>query len=366
MSENQTPTPDSAIFAEDAAIQEAVVHPETDAEPAEDFFEPEPPQPRKSRGFRIGFGIFCVLLLAAVIVALWFYQTALAKFESEQEQPPLQAYLELIKSGDYEALYASSGFQATELTGKDTYIAYLKALYADAGELSVVKQVTADSRVQRYHLYSDGDTRLATLLVSGNTDENGKTGWYITTELTYQPDYTVTASEDIDLYINGQPVDLLSADAVSVTEVQSTLLGVTADTASLPVIKSYTLTGLLMPPEIEAAGLNGTDCIRYEQENTLVLMLADDYERSQHEELALATVKAQLSTDTAASATLTVESYGRYSEGDFSCTVRCTAAEGEPVTYDTVFLRSADDTWTLGSLAVDGVKQSLAASSVTP
>lgn len=367
MLENPQSSQDSAIFAEDTALQETVVPPEVDgAAPEEDFFEPEEALPRKKRGFRIGFSILCVLLLIAVVAALWLYQTALASYEAKQEQPPLQAYLELIKSEDYEALYASSGFQTTELTGKETYIAYLKALYADAGDLSVVKQVTSDSRVQRYHLYNNGTVKLATLLVTGDTDENGKTNWYITAELTYQPDYVVTASEDVDLYVNGQPIGLLSADSVTATEVQSTLFGI-SDGANLPVVKTYTLTGLLMPPTIEATGINGSDCLREESENGLVLTLADDYERSAHEALACEAIAAQLSADVAASATLTVDNYRRFSESDFSCTVHSATAEGESaVAYDVTFLHASDDTWVLSSLTIDGIKQSLTASSDTP
>ena len=363
--------PEADIFAEDAALDEAVIPPETEieesTEPAEDFFEDEEPV-RRSRGFRIGFGIFTVLLLAAVAVALWFFQNALVKYESGVDEPPLQAYMELIKNEDYETLFAASGFQTTELNDKEDYIAYLRTLYADAEELSVVKQVTAEDEVQRYNLYSNGKEKLATRLVTSEVGKDGKTTWYVTTELSYQPTYTVTASDDIDLYINGKPVDFLSSDTVTVTEMQSTVFDFATD-IPLPAIKTYTINGLLLPPEIEATGLSGNTCVRHEEGRNILLMLADDeYERSLHETLATDFVAAHFTAGTDNLHEVTVSNYCRYSESDFSCTVKCmevtTSDNGiisvgdTAVTYDLTFLKS-EDTWVLCSLVIDGVEQPL-------
>lgn len=369
MTEQQQPTVESDIFAEDAALEEAVIPPEAEieeiAEPAEEFFEVEEPV-RRHRGFKIFLGIFTVLLLAAVAVALWFFQNALTRYEKGVEEPPLQAYMDLIAEGDYETLFAASGFQVTELNSKENYIAYLKALYEDAGTLSVVEQVTADSKIQRYSLYSNGKDKLSTLLVTSEVDKDGKKTWYITTELTYLPAYTVTASSDIDLYINGKSADFLSSDAVTVTEIQSTVFDFATD-VTLPVIKTYTINGLLLPPEIEATGLSGNACVRHEEGRNTLLMLADDeYERSLHETLATDFVAAYFTAGTDNLREVTVSNYRRYSESDFSCTVKCmnvavsengTVSVGDTAAvYDMTFLNDGE-TWVLCSLAVDGVDQ---------
>ncbi len=377
MTEQQQPMTEADIFAEDAPLAETVISPEEEIkaeippeldadEPAEELPEPELPTARPRRGFTIFFGIFTVLLLAAVAVALWYFQNLLVGYESSVNEPPLQAYMELIEKGDYETLYASSGFQPTELNTKEDYIAYLKALYNGAGKLSVVGQVTTDDTVQRYNLYSNGKDKLSTLLVTSETAGDGTTTWYVTTELIYQPTYTVTASEDIDLYINGNNVDLLPSDVVSVTEVQSTVFDFETD-VTLPVIRTYTLEGLLLEPDIQANGLSGNECIRIEKDRHLLLMLADDgYERSLHEELAAETVTAHYTTETVSLQELTVSDYSRYSESDFTCTVKfmpvTLAEDGTPtvgetaVVYDMTFLQ-ADGEWTLCALAVDGVAQ---------
>ena len=369
MTEQQQPTVETDIFAEDAALEEAVIPPEPEieeaAEPAEEFFEVEEPV-RRRRGFKIFLGIFTVLLLAAAAVALWFFQNALTRYEKGVEEPPLQTYMDLIAEGDYETLFAASGFQVTELNSKENYIAYLKGLYEDAGTLSVVKQVTADSKIQRYSLYSNGKDKLSTLLVTSEVDKSGKKTWYITTELTYLPAYTVTASSDIDLYINGKPADFLSSDAVTVTEIQSTVFDFATD-VTLPVIKTYTINGLLLPPEIEATGLSGNACVRHEDGRNTLLMLADDeYERSLHETLATDFVAAYFTAGTDNLQEVTVSNYLRYSESDFSCTVKCmnvTVSENGTVSvgdtaavYDMTFLNDGE-TWVLCSLAVDGVDQ---------
>lgn len=371
MTEQQQPTVETDIFAEDATLEEAVIPPEAETEditePAEDFFPSDEPV-RRRRGFKIFFGIFTVLVLAAVVLALWFFQNALAGYESGKDEPPLQAYMDLISKGDYETLFAASGFQTTELNSKENYIAYLKTLYKDAGELSVVEQVTADNEVQRYNLYSNGKHKLATLLVTNEVGKDGKKTWYVTTELQYQPAYTITASSDIDLYINGKPVDFLSSDAVTVTEIQSTVFDFTTD-VTLPIIKTYTVSGLLLPPEIEASGLSGNACVRYDEGRNTVLMLADDdYERGIHEALATDLVAAHFAAGTDNLREVTFSNYRRYSESDFSCTVKCmevTMSEDgiisvgdTAVVYDMTFLKS-DDTWALCALSIDGVEQPL-------
>lgn len=370
MTEQQQPTVEPVIFAEDAEIEEAVILPETEeTDPIpEELPETEEPKRRRGRGFRIALLIITVLLVIAVALGLWNFKNALADFEATSNEPPLDAYMELIKKGDYETLFASSGFRTTGLNSKEHYIAYLRDLYADVGELSVTKELTADSKIQRYHLYSDGKDKVATLLVTSDVGKDGKTTWYITTELTFQPTYTVTASADIDLYINGQSVALLSEETVTVTEMQSSIFGFATD-IPLPVIRTYTINGLLLPPEIEATGLSGNACIRHEDGRNLLLMLADDdYDRAEHEKLATDLVAAYYTADGDNLHELTVENYRRYSEDDFSCTVTCaevtTSENGmisvgdATVAYDMTFLRS-DDGFVLCSLAVDGVEQAI-------
>ena len=367
----EQPTVETDIFAEDAALEETLISPESETEndlrPVEDFFETEEPV-RRRRGFKIFLSIFTVLLLVAVTVALWLFQSALDKYESNMEEPPLQAYLDLIGKNDYETLFAVSGFQETELNSKEDYIAYLKSRYENAGELSVVEQVTADRTIQRFNVYSNGTDKLATLLVTSESGKDGKTTWYVTTELEYQPAYTVTASSDVDLYINGTAADLLSSASVTVSEIQTAVFDFPTE-LTLPVIKTYTVSGLLLPPEVEAIDLSGKACVRDEEGNNLVLMLADDdNERSVHEALATGIVTSQFQTDTETLREMTVSDYRRYSESDFSCTVTCTefttsedgilSEEGSAAVYEMTFLES-DSTWVLCSLTVDGVKQAI-------
>ncbi len=347
-------TVESNIFAEDA-----VIPPEEDSElllpPAEEEEKPAPR--RRPRGFRIALGIISLLLVIAIGAVLFLYRDGLMKYESSIEEPPLDAYMELIKKQDYETLYASSGFRATELNTKEDYIAYLQQVYSDADKLSVVEEITADKNVRRFSLYNNGTDKLSTLLVTAET-VNGKKTWYVTTELTYRPAFTITASEDIDLYIGDTQIALLSSDTIQVAEVQSSFFPFATD-VPLPTIYTYTLEGMLMPPQITAAGLSGNECIRIEGENSLLLMLADDeYERALHEEIAFAATGLDVTANE-----LVLSEYSRYSESDFTCTVTATPTtvgedgiatpSGDSSTYGMSFL-SVDGEWKLCSLTVNG------------
>ena len=378
--ETQEPVESPAFFAEDATVEEAVILPELEDEsPSELLYEEEEikekPVRRRSRAFRIGFTIFTLLLLVGVVIGLWQFRDALANYEAGIQAPPIEAYLDLIKSGDFEELYEASGYKPTLLNSKEDHIAYLKTLYENVGELSYTKQPTGDSTLQRYHLYSNGKTEVATLLVKQDVDKDGKTVWYITTELAYQPTYTITASDDMDLLINGQRIQFLTEQNVTATEMQTTIFNFPTDVA-LPVIRTYTINGLLVPPHIVATGLSGQECVRHENGRNIVLMLADDEtDRQEHETLATDFITAHFTTGSDRLYELNVSEYSRYSESDFTCSVTCaevtttengTISVGDNVvTYGMTFLKDGE-TWKLCSLTVDGVDQPIPESTPEP
>ena len=76
MTEQQQPTLEPIIFAEDAEIEEAVILPETEeTDPiSEELPETEEPRRRRGRGFRIALLIITVLLVIAVALGLWNFK----------------------------------------------------------------------------------------------------------------------------------------------------------------------------------------------------------------------------------------------------------------------------------------------------
>ncbi len=244
------------ILAEDSAIQSRVLPPETADEPTLALPDPAVPKQRKKHRFFKGLCVYFVLMLAAIAVLLWFLYNHLVQYEAATPNAALRSYLTWVETGNYEALYESSGFEETTLNDKAAYLAYVEDLYGDADNLEVREQSSGDDAVRRYTLYSN-DTRLSTVVLARSTEGNGDT-WYATTELVYKEAFTVTASDDVRLQVNGIDLHLLSLPS---TDISDTLYPQDEDsTLTLPTIRTYTLEGLLGEPEITALTLNGDSC----------------------------------------------------------------------------------------------------------
>lgn len=245
----------ASIVAEDSTITAPVLQPESDGEPAILLPDPLPPSPKKHRFFK-GLCIYFVLLLAASAVLLWFLYHQLEQYESSTPSAALNTYLQWIQEENYEAMYDAAGYEDTALNSKSDYIAYLQSLYDDAGEIELREKITSDSNLLRYALYSNGQ-KLSEITVSRSPEGDG-TSWCTTTDLVYQDAYTVTASEDLSLTVNGTEIHLLSFPSV---EIQNEIFLSKEDAeVTLPVIRQYTLEGFLNPPTIVAHTLSGDEC----------------------------------------------------------------------------------------------------------
>lgn len=284
MLEQTTPT-SADIVVEDAALEVPVIVPGDD-EPTLMLPDPLPPR-RKPRFFR-GLCLYFVIVLAVILVGLWFFYSYLAKREAATPNAALQRYMDWVIAGDYESIYQTSGFEESLINNKESYLRYLETLYKDASDLTVRQQVTTDTEVTRYSLYS-GSKRLSTLLLARSAEGDG-TAWYVTTDLAQQPTYTVTAAEDVRLTINGVDVSLLSLPSAEVqSEVFPTAEGATVTT---PTVRRYTLDNLLTPPTVAALTLGGEDCtVVTEGESIYVFSPETADDRTTHEQLAVEAAK---------------------------------------------------------------------------
>ncbi len=377
------------ILAEDTTVNET----DTAVESSEDcqLILPDPviPQPKKKRRFLKGLSIYAALLISLAAVALWFFNSYLTKYEAATPNAALETYLEWIRTEDYDAMYASSGFEETQLNTKEIFISYLESLYADTADLSLREQITKDESVRRYSVYS-GDKKVSTLLLARSPEGDGS-AWYVTTEVTYQEPFSLIVSDDIRLTISGTDVHLLSLPS---TEIQSEVFPIIENaTVALPTIRKYTLEGLITAPVISALTLDGKECTVERDGQTLYVrspstqeekdtneafavdiaktyakFVAKDASRTEllkqvHKESVLYNTIRNFSNvwfnkhDSYEFRDVSVTNYTRYSQSDFSCVVNFQpvyfrdgkAIESMPVHYQMSFLQ-IDGEWTLFSL----------------
>lgn len=271
--------PETDILAEDAPLDTPVV----DNEDLPAIIIPEPEvQPKKKRTFLKVLSIYAAILLVVSSVALYFLHASLAKYEAGTTNAALRNYMNWVETENYEAIFESAGFEESGLNTKAEYIAYFDALFSDCGELSVREKPTTDGS-KRYVLYG-GDKRLANLLLAVSPEDKGAT-WYVNTELVYQKPFTLLASDDVRITVNGTDINLLSLPS---KEVQSTVFSVEEDAElDLPTVREYTLEGLLNPPTITAFSLSGEACTVTTNDQVIRVDLPATAERSENEALAI-------------------------------------------------------------------------------
>lgn len=345
----------------------------------------------KSHFFR-DLCIYFVLFLVVIAVALWFLYAALTKYEASTPDAALANYFALLEQGNYEELYASSGFTETLLNTKEEYIQYLKTVYAEGTTgLQLREKVSTDSTVKQFSVYR-GNSKISTLLVSQKKgDASG--AWTVSTQVVYQPAYEIIASPDSRLTVNGIELSLLNLPTESVS---STLFTGTSNSTYLPPVNQYRLENLLNPPRIEALSLNGDPCrVEPQGDNAQrihVYYSATPEQQAAHETLAkdvATTYAAFIATDASRTELmsyiyrdsdfavtitnfrndwfsshdnyrfdhLNITQYHRYSDTDFTCDVSFTPVYtnygqeivSEPVHYRLVFLQ-VEGEWKLLSL----------------
>ncbi len=381
-------TPQMEIQAEDTVLDTPAFLP-VGEEPDEVLPLPKIKRRKKRFSFWKAWSIYALLLLAVAAVALWFFHSYLEKYEAATPNAALDRYLAWVATEDYEAIFESSNFEETHLNTKAEYIQYLKSLYDNADDLSVRQQVTADESVLRYSLYS-GSVKLSNILLARDPEGDGSS-WYVTTEPQYQDAFTLIASDDVRVSVNGTEIHLLQ---LAGEEIQSEVFPAVEDAEiTLPVLRRYTLEGLLNPPTVTALTLNGDECIVETKEQTVrVLSPVTDTEKADLETLAIeaATTYAKFVARDASRTKLleyvhpdsqldqtirnfsnvwfnthegydfhdiTVSSLSRYASTDFTCIVSFQPTyifEGEtvnaaPVNYCMTFLQT-DGEWKLFSL----------------
>ena len=250
MSEEMIPLKKEGNLAEDTEVQLSAIDVELPGKPK---------RPRRERRRRRWFGkalaVYTVLLLVGVATALWFLNAALKSEGDKSPRPMLETYLMWLELGDYDAIYDASGFIPDALNTKEQYVAYLKNLYKDATSFSL-REVPSATGPKHYGVY-DGDKKLSDITLTASPEGDGSS-WYVTTDIVRQPTYTLIASEDITLTVNGTDIHRLDLPSENLEETLFPRMD--GSVLELPAIRVYTLSSLINPPVFEAKTADGEPC----------------------------------------------------------------------------------------------------------
>lgn len=263
MSEEMIPLRKTGILVEDAEVELSAIDVELPGKPNQRR------RARRRRWFGKALAVYTVLLLGGVGYLLWTLLGVL-RIESEKStRPILETYVEWLEQGDYNAIYDASGFIPTALNTKAEYLAHLKDLYKDAKSFAV-REVPSSSGPKHYAIY-DGNKKLSDITLTASPEGNGNS-WYVTTDIARQPTYTIIASEDMQLTVNGIDIQLLDLPTENLEETLFPRMD--GSMMEIPAIRVYTLEALINPPVFEAKTVDGGPCVmETDDTNTTVLTL---------------------------------------------------------------------------------------------
>ena len=143
----------------------------------------KPVKRRFRHWFPVILGVYFLFILGAGAVALSSLSRFLTRYEAGAPAPAVDRYLGLLKSGDFDTIYAESGFEPTAFTGKAEYIAYLKNLYADPDDLHTLEKASDSADSKQFIVYR-GDDRVTTLSLN-RAPEGSDAAWIVRTDLQY-------------------------------------------------------------------------------------------------------------------------------------------------------------------------------------
>ena len=224
------------------------------------------------------------LFLALAAIGFWFFYQYLERYEAATPNAALNTYMQWVREGDFESIYAISDFDETILNTKAEFLKYLSRLYdGNTDTLTVREKVTSTDERKEYSLYMGGK-RICGLTLLKNP-EWGETAWSYITEINYLPPTKIYASPNARISVNGVDLSLLNLPA---QPAQEQLLGGVKDANKIPVVNAYTLENLLNPPTIEALALSGDVCTVTQTDETSYHVFSPilDTVRAEREELA--------------------------------------------------------------------------------
>ncbi|WP_312640892.1 hypothetical protein [Hydrogenoanaerobacterium sp.] len=241
------------------------------------------PVKKKKYRFLIGLGIFFAVLLIAIAGGLFYLWGYLERYEANTPNAALQRYVDLLKAGDYETIYATSGFEETRFAGKEEYINYIKTLYkGKLDNASFIKKASKTPDTQLYDLYLD-KKRAGSLEVVPSAVGSAHR-WAARAPLNYFGSVTIDAPSHVKVLVNGK--ELTGSEIISRDRAVEYYKGVHQQELA-PKQMRYEVKGLLLPPTVTAQKNSGEPCMVAETSKTNYYVLApvNTAKQKQHQEL---------------------------------------------------------------------------------
>ena len=217
---------------------------------------------KKRRRFRWFPLLVCVIIVinaAAIYYILNRLNGYLADYEAVQPYRTVERYIDELKSGDYSTIAEYAGYTPEKFDSEGDFGEYMKALIGDTSGISYTKSASAGQGILSYTIYAERggeNVRLQEITLTETGDRERP--YDISFDIERLGAYTIEAPSDATVYVNGIALD----DSYKTGEpvVNESFKGILTEGIRLPSRCSYTVGGMLLPPEITATDSEGVPC----------------------------------------------------------------------------------------------------------
>lgn len=215
---------------------------------------------------RISLAAYALILAVVAIFVLHSLWGILVHYEDGTTSSAINVFFDTVRKGDFETVYQQSGFYTDARNTKQQYLDAIGQLFGD-GDLSLLRaaqttaptnetqtetttvppavlvgppSATAAAEGERYFNMYLGDERIGKLRLVPDADGHG---WLVQL-LMPTVEFTVTASSEMTVLINGKPVSEMAPQIEDVSETFFTGF-LKENDPNRPTVCKYTVSGLL-------------------------------------------------------------------------------------------------------------------------
>ena len=199
---------------------------------------------QKKNRFAKGLALFWAAGLVMIAVGLGWLWTALDRYESSTPEAAVRAYLGQVARGEWDTLYAQSGFDGAAQPDAAEYAAYLKTVYKTLPEEPRLVR-TGEEGGTVYQLCGEDGRQIARLELT-QAPEGEKYAYRVRTKAEFLGPIVVELPQGVQVLADGQPLPESALQGEETAKGYEEL----PEGQTAPLLLRYELTGRLTLPEL--------------------------------------------------------------------------------------------------------------------
>ncbi len=214
---------------------------------------------KRVRWFPIFICVVIIINACVIYYLLRQLRSYLADYEAAQPYGTVERYIDELKNGDYDKIVQYSDYTPGRFDSEGDFAEYMTNLIGDTSTISYTKSISSTPGTLSYTIYAERDGENVRLQELTLTETGDKANPYdISFSVKRLGTYSIEAPEHATVYVNGVALDDSYKTGEPVTN--ESFKVILTEGVALPSRCSYSVGGMLRPPEITATDKEGTPC----------------------------------------------------------------------------------------------------------